>query len=245
MIADSDIDALSRVLRRPTPSSSTAAPVELISPQTREAAAVTATEETRIFVAFGAGTVFVRHYPRSAPVWLMPTLKILGDVLTASLIRPNPLTLQYAVGLLPLVMLDQTPLPSMVLTPTGGLRFEWISEALKVDITVAGLGAARLLVADRSNNELIQGELSAQLDRLRQLMESLPPRQGDISAELLLRRQVQAPTPILTNSTAVLHRSQSLIDLAKRAALSVSEPAEVNIDEWAEALAQDVAQLND
>lgn len=243
MIPSTDIDALSRFLRRPDPTASSAAVLDSTSPLTREAATVAAEEETRVFIAFGAGAIFVRHHPRSAPSWLMPTLESLGRVLGSSLVRPNPLTLQYAVGLLPLVMLDQTPLPNMVLTPTGALRFQWASDALNVDITVLSLGAARLLIADRLNNEIIEGDLSSQLNRLRPLMVTLPARQDP--PHFLRFYETQTRTPILTNANVALHRSQPLIDLARRAATSIAQTPEGNIDDWADTLVRDVAQLED
>lgn len=85
-------------------------------------------------------------------------------------------TAMFAIQMLQSVMREQTPTPSVVPSSIGGIQFEWHTNALDLEVHVAGPYDADFWFEDRDRGENIEDTISNDFRRLDEAVIALTVR---------------------------------------------------------------------
>lgn len=114
--------------------------------------------------------------------WVVPTLNALGETLALpaewdsyGARRVDLASAASAGQTLCLVMRNDTIPPTVVPTVHGGVQLEWHSRGIDLEIDVSPTGRCYVSCRNRQEETEWEGELSLNLDRLRDAMSRLSP----------------------------------------------------------------------
>ena len=85
----------------------------------------------------------------------------------------NPECVSYALQLLRSTMQPDTPPPDVVPTSGGGVQIEWHTRGIDLEIEVVSPGRSSILYEDHREGTQWEGEITADLTHLRQLISTL------------------------------------------------------------------------
>lgn len=126
------------------------------------------------------GIYFILQREDDEPAWLFPTLKAMAGVLALPSnwdsygARPMDLgAFSTALRTLDRVMGKDTLAPTVVPTAEGGIQFEWHTHGIDLEIEIPPVGPSYASFQNRQDNTEWEGDLSINLERLRDVMSRL------------------------------------------------------------------------